>query len=136
MIRTLTRSAHAASERKALWRRVHKMYAWFNHDSLEKCYTLLDPKLVDQSNIDPSRYAESLRAFKDVYGSIKPWHMQISLHLDASANKNDPRPFAYVYVIWKDEGLNFHMFKERWVKHANKWYTRVVGLVPNVPVSK
>jgi len=28
------------------------------------------------------------------------------------------------------EAKEFHMFRERWVKDGNMWFTRVVGLVP------
>jgi hypothetical protein len=62
---------------------------------------------------------------------VKQMYDRISLHLDASANKHDERPFAYVYVIWQDEAHGFHMFRERWVKHSDRWFTRVVGLVAN-----
>ena len=81
--------------------------------------------------LDPAVYAEGLRAFKEVYETINLWQIRISLHLDARSNKHDDRPFAYVYVVWQDAAHGFHMFRERWVKDANRWYTRVAGLVPN-----
>jgi hypothetical protein len=123
-------TSKSATERRALWRRIRRMYDWFNRALPEKCYSLLDPKLADRK-VQLPMYCDSLRGFKEVYGSIRLFHIRIRLHLDASTNKHDPRPFAYVYVTWKDEEHAFHMFKERWVKHAGKWYTRVVGLVPN-----
>lgn len=45
-----------------------------------------------------------------------------------------PRPFAYVYVVWKDAAKEFHLFRDRWVKDGGQWFTRVVGLVPAKPV--
>jgi hypothetical protein len=90
---------------------------------------MLDPKLV--SKVEPAGYAERLQAFKRAYGAIHPWHLRISLHLDGSSNKRDPRPFAYIYLIWQDDAHEFHMFRERWVKDDDRWFTRVVGLVPN-----
>lgn len=120
-----------ASERKVLDRRVRKMYAWFNLGLPDKCFSLIDPNLIDQSRVEAQAYGEGLSAFKEAYGSIRLFHIRISLHLDPSANKHDQRPFAYVYVTWQDEAHGFHMFRERWVKHAGKWYTRVAGLVPN-----
>src|ERR1700692_1652093 len=106
-----------ASERKILWRRIRKMYDWFNQGLTESCYSLVDPQLTEQGKVQLSLYRDSLRAFKKAYGSIRPFHIRISLHLNASSNNQDPRPFAYVYVTWQDETHAFHMFRERWVKH-------------------
>ena len=107
------------------------MYDWFNRGLWEECFSLVDPKLKEQSKVQLPVYAERLQAFKEFYGIIKPWHVRISLHLDASSNKQDERPFAYVYVVWQDDVHGFHMFRERWVKHSGRWFTRVAGLVPN-----
>jgi hypothetical protein len=107
------------------------MYDWFNRERWDKCFSLLDPKLLEQSRVQSSVYSDQLRSFKALYGTIRPWHVRISLHLDAASNKHDARPFAYVYVIWQDERHGFHMFRERWVKHRDRWFTRVVGLVSN-----
>src|SRR5438477_1334694 len=128
MTRAMHPSSHEAAERKALRRRVKQMYDWFNQALWEKCFSLIDPKLREQAKVRLPLYADRLRAFKEVYGRINPWHVRISLHLDPSANKHDERPFAYVYVIWQDEAHGFHMFRERWVKHSDRWFTRVVGL--------
>jgi hypothetical protein len=107
------------------------MYDWFNRERWDKCFSLIDPKLREQSKVELLANAARLQAFKEIYGTIRPWHVRISLHLDASSNKHDERPFAYVYVIWQDDVRGFHMFRERWVKQGDHWYTRVVGLVPN-----
>jgi len=107
------------------------MYDWFNQELWESCFSLIDPELREQSKVPLPTYADQLTAFKAAYGKINPWYIRISLHLDASSNKRDTRPFAYVYVIWQDDQHGFHMFRERWVKHSDRWYTRVVGLVPN-----
>jgi hypothetical protein len=107
------------------------MYEWFNQESWEKCFSLIDPHLSGASKVQLPAYAQSLQAFKQVYGAIRPWHIRISLHLDGASNKHDARPFAYVYVVWQDEAHGFHMFRERWVKESGRWYTRVAGLVPN-----
>jgi hypothetical protein len=124
-------SSHDASERKALRRRVRRLYEWFNRGLWEKCFSLVDPQLKAQSKVQLPTYAERMQAFQGVYGTITLWHVRIGLHLDGSSNKQDPRPFAYVYVIWQGKAHGFHMFRERWVKHADGWFTRVVGLVPN-----
>jgi hypothetical protein len=116
---------------KALRRRVLQMYASFNQGLWNKCLSLLDLLLRERTNLEPAVYAEQLHSFKNAYGRIDPWHMRISLHLDASSNKHDSRPFAYVYVVWQDASHGFHMFRERWVQHDGRWFTRVVGMVPN-----
>jgi hypothetical protein len=72
-----------------------------------------------------------MQAFKDAYGSIRLCWTRLSLHLEGAPKQRDARPFAYAYVLWQDEAHAFHMFRERWVKHEGKWFTRVVGLVPN-----
>jgi hypothetical protein len=107
------------------------MYDWFNRGQWEKCYSLVDPALREQSKVMLSAYADQLRTFKETYGSVRPWHVRISLHLDAPSNKHDDRPFAYVYLVWQDDAKEFHMFRERWVKNKGRWFTRVAGLVPN-----
>jgi hypothetical protein len=49
--------------------------------------------------------------------------------MDIRENKRDARPFAFVYIVWQDSDNEFHMFRERLVQDAGRWYTRVVGLV-------
>jgi hypothetical protein len=107
------------------------MYEWFNQELWEKCFSLIDPQLVERSGVHLPVYCETLQTFKKTYGRVRPWHIRINLHLDASSNKHDKRPFAYVYVVWQDDSHGFHMFRERWIKHDGKWFTRVVGLVVN-----
>jgi hypothetical protein len=130
MIRTKKSSGREASERQALRRKLKQMYDWFNRGAWEKCFSLLDPKLKKQSKLQLPLYSERMLAFKQVYGSINPWHIRLSKHLDGSSNKHDNRPFAYVYVVWQDQAHGFHMFRERWVKESGRWFTRVMGLVP------
>ena len=120
-----------ATERASLRRRVKQMYERFNQGLWDTCFELLDPKLREKANVESFAYVDSLRSFKNCYGAITPWYIRLSLHLDASANKFDDRPFAYVYVIWQDERHGFHMFKERWVKESGHWFSRVAGLVTN-----
>jgi hypothetical protein len=131
MIRARHSPEDETSEREALRRRVKQMYSWFNRALWDRCFRLVNPKLREQSKVEFDTYVEQLKSFKEVYGTIHPWYVRISLHLDASSNKHDPRPFAYVYVIWQDERHSFHMFKERWVRDSGHWFTRVAGLVPN-----
>jgi hypothetical protein len=107
------------------------MYEWFNQGLWEKCFERIDPKLREESKVELPVYVDQLQAFQEAYGTIHPWYIRINLHLDDSSGKPGERPFAYVYVIWQDERHGFHMFRERWVRHADQWFTRVVGLVPN-----
>jgi hypothetical protein len=127
----MPRVRHEASERQALRSRVKQWYAWFNRGLWEKCFSLIDPNLTEQSKVQLPAYAERLQTFKQVYGSINPWFVRISLHLEATAPQRDRRPFACVYVVWQDEAHRFHMLRERWVKDDGRWFTRVIGLVPN-----
>jgi hypothetical protein len=124
-------SRHEVAEREALRRRVRKLYDWLNRGLWAKCFTLIDPKLTSASKVRLADYSDRMQTFKQVYGSVSPWHIRISLHLDGSSKKHDKRPFAYVYVVWQDAEHRFHMFRERWVMDAGQWFTRVVGLVPN-----
>ena len=120
-----------AAEREALRRRVKQFYARFNKAEWDRCFALVDPRLSRQGTVELGSYSRLMGAFKAVYGSVKPWLTRLSLHLDAAPRQADKRPFAYVYVIWQDEGREFHMFRERWVKDSGRWFTRVAGLVPN-----
>ena len=131
MKRSVPSTERTVSERKALGRRVKLFYRRFNVEAWEACYRLIDPKLTQNGKVELAVYSERMRAFKTVYGSVKPWLTRLSLHLDASPHQRDTRPFAYVYLIWQDEAHEFHMFRDRWVKENAHWYTRVVGLVAN-----
>jgi hypothetical protein len=131
MIKTQQRTSRAGAERKELRRRTKQFYDAFNSGSWKACFTMIDPKLRNPPTVRVSVYAEQMRAFQEAFGSIKPWHIRISLHLEKRSGASDARPFAYVYVVWQDAAHGFHMFRERWVKHGGQWYTRVVGLVPN-----
>ena len=131
MKRVVHPAPHAASERAALRRRIKQFYLRFNEEDWEECYTLIDPPLTQRGKVELAGYSERMQAFKKVYGSVKLWLIRLSLHLDASSNQRDKRPFAYVYVIWQDDAHGFHLFRERWIKDNGRWFTRVVGLVPN-----
>jgi hypothetical protein len=129
MVRRTVRPDRISTERAALRRRIRQMYAALNRGDWAACYELIDPRLRDKGAIDLPRYAASLDMFKRAFGSVNPWYVRLSLHLPPHKNKQDPRAFAYVYVVWQDERRAFHMFRERWVKDGDRWHTRVVGLV-------
>jgi hypothetical protein len=119
------------TEREALRRRVKLFYRRFNKPDWAGCYALIDPQLTLKGRVRFDSYSEVMQAFKDVYGSVKPWLTRVSLHLNAAPNQSDKRRFGYVYVIWQDDTHSFHMFRERWINDHGQWFTRVVGLVPN-----
>ena len=118
-------------QREALRKRVKQFYLRFNEEDWAACYSMLDPQLTQQGKVDPAAFADQMQAFKKVYGRVQLWLTRLSLHLAVSAKQRDRRPFAYVYVIWQDGAHGFHMFRERWVEENGRWFTRVVGLVPN-----
>jgi hypothetical protein len=107
------------------------MYEWFNQGAWAKCFALIDPRLREQGRVEQQVHAGSLRRFKEVYGKIEPWYIRLSLHFEAPDHKYGERPFANVYVVWRDEAHAFHMFREQWVQDSGRWFTRVAGLVPN-----
>jgi hypothetical protein len=122
-------SASYASQRAALRKRIKRFYRTFNQKDWEQCFAHIDPRIRENSKILRAAYVASLEAFKQRYGTINIVHIRINLYLDVVNNKHDDRPFAYVYVFWQDDKKAFHVFRERWVKDAGRWYTRVVGLV-------
>jgi hypothetical protein len=131
MKQTVQSRKRAATERAALRRRVKQFNRRFNQGDWGGCYALIDPQIVQHHKVNLETYAELMQSFKEVYGSVKLWFTRLSLHLDAAPKQRDKRPFAYVYVIWQDDGHGFHIFQERWIKENGQWFTRVVGLVPN-----
>lgn len=131
MIRAKHSVRSETAERQALRRRVRQMYDWFNQGLWEKCFSLIDPRILEKSTRKFPAYAERLQEFQEAYGAIRPWHVRIKLYLDFSSSKHDDAPFAYVYTVWQDDSHRFHMFRERWVQHGGRWFTQVVGLVVN-----
>src|SRR5687767_10451732 len=108
------RAPLAKSDRAALRRRVLARVRRLNAGEWDECYEMIDPRLRAKGTLDAATHAGQLRAFRAAYGGVHPWHTRISLHLDGSKNKQDPRPFAYVYVVWQDAAKGFHLFRERW----------------------
>jgi hypothetical protein len=131
MKRAVHTTKRDAAVREALRRRVKQFYRRFNKADWAGCHELIDPQLRQQGKVNLDTYSELMQAFKNVYGSVKPWTTRLSLHMEATPKQRDQRPFAYVYVVWQDEVHGFHMFRERWVKDDGWWFTRVMGLVPN-----
>lgn len=119
------------ADRTAIRRRVKQFYRAFNQEIWSRCFAMIDPKLSEGGRVVAASYAASLREFKESYETVGIWYVRTSLHMDARDNKRDARPFAFVYIVWQDSQNEFHMFRERWVQDAGRWYTRVVGLVVN-----
>ena len=131
MSREVNKANGHTSERMAIRRRIKQFYRAFNNAKWSRCFALIDPKLSENDRIDVASYSESPGAFKACYGEVRIWYMRTSLHMDIRDNKRDPRPFAFVYIGWQDVNDEFHMFRERWVLEAGRWFTRVAGLVVN-----
>ncbi len=119
------------AERAALRRRVKRFFNRFNKADWQGCYDMVDPSLIQQGKVQLDAYSGLMSRFQDVYGSITISWTRLSLHPEGAPKQGDPRPFAYVYILWQDETHEFHMFRERWIKDHGQWFTRVVGLVPN-----
>jgi hypothetical protein len=124
------RKSTPATERAALLRQVKGMIRDFNAERWERCFARIDPRLREKGSPEPSAHARQLKAFREAYGEIAPWHTRASLYAAVKTNKTDDRPFAFVYIVWQDAAKQFHIFRERWVKDGDRWFTRVVGLVP------
>jgi hypothetical protein len=112
-----------------LRRRVRALYRAFNRADWARCFAFIDPKLRDAGRVEPATHADAMGTFRQTFGDVRIWHIDISLSEDAQSNKIDGRPFAYVYVFWQDDRSGFHVFRERWIVDGGQWYTRVVGLV-------
>src|SRR2546423_7005578 len=91
-----TKPSPDATERRALRRKVTLFCESFNDAAWLKCFSLIDPKLRESGKVDREAYVDSLQQFKATYGEIQPWHIRLSLHLEART-KTDARPFAYVW---------------------------------------
>jgi hypothetical protein len=128
MIRARHRPPSKEDLRAALRRRIRLLYEALNQRDWPRCFKMLDPKLRETERVNASDYAKSLAEFQQSYGHVEIRHIEISLYLDARG-KNDSRPFAYTYVLWKDARGGVHLFRERWVLDERRWFTRVVGLV-------
>jgi hypothetical protein len=124
------RAPKANPDRAALRRRVLARIRALNAGDTDVAFEMIDPKLRAKGTPQSATHAEKLLAFRAVYGEIEPWHVRINFYPDGTTNKHDPRPFAYVYLVWKDAAKEFHLFRDRWVKDGGQWFTRVVGLVP------
>lgn len=122
--------ASVRTNRAALRRRVSAMIRDLNAGRWDRCFARIDPRLRAADKVEQATYADQFERFRAAHGEVAPWHTRINLHLDATKNKHDPRPFAYVYIVWQDAGKGFHLFRERWVYDGGDWYTRVVGLLP------
>src|SRR5688572_25835596 len=99
MSQRLKPSRKEAAARNALRRRVTQWQERFNSARWHECFTLVDPRLTSTGKVNEARYGQTLSEFKMRYGSIRCWHVRISMHLKGASS--DPRPFAYVYVVWQ-----------------------------------
>lgn len=129
MKRTTTQAKITAADRNTLRRRIRRLYAALNRAEWGRCFEMLDPHLSLEGRVQRSVYAKQLEEFRNRYGSISPQWMRLQIVPEGAARQGDPRPFALVIVLWQDAHGEFHLFRERWVKHQGRWYTRVAGLI-------
>jgi hypothetical protein len=117
-----------AAERIRLNQRIRRFYRYFNENNWKACFERVDPKLREgRVNFGP--YAESLSSFFEKYGPIQIESIDLRLYASVQTNRHDDRPFAYGTVHWQDNQHKPHVLRERWVKSADEWYTRMVGLI-------
>lgn len=110
--------------------RIVNFYRFFNRQDWLRCHHYIDPKLQSQSAVSLADYSRSMQTFFEEYGPIQDVRIvKLNIHAGSQA-KADRREFAYLVISWKDKKNQFHHFKERWIKDRDKWFTRVVGLVP------
>jgi hypothetical protein len=111
--------------------RINSFYRFFNRRDWARCYEYVDPKLRSKRKSGLSDYSQTLRDFFEAHGPVEQVKiLKISIHSGISI-KDDQRNFAYVVISWKDKSNRFHQFRERWIKDREKWFTRVIGLLPN-----
>jgi hypothetical protein len=123
--------ANNPHDTRSLAARVVNFYRFFNKQDWLRCYEYIDPSLRAKGSVGPDSYSDTLHAFFRAYGPIRDLKI-VSLRVHSGSQaRNDPRDFAYVVISWKDRFNGFHHFRERWIKDRDKWFTRVVGLVPH-----
>jgi hypothetical protein len=111
--------------------RINFFYRFFNQRNWARCYEYVDPKLSAKTKSGLSDYSQTMRDFFEAHGPIAQVKiLKISIHSGIEA-KNDQRDFAYVVISWIDKSNELYHFRERWIKDREKWFTRVIGLVPN-----
>ena len=116
------------AERKALRNRLSSFYRSFNREKFEKCYEFIDPELRDRGRVEKHKYTTSLSDFLAYYGTMTTVWTKIEIYYEIETRAG-VQTFAYPLIVWKDSRNVHHLFRERWVKRGDTWYTRVVGLV-------
>jgi hypothetical protein len=117
------------NDRERLRHRVRRNITHINEQQFDECYNLLDPKLLSSQTAGSNDFLVSLKTFIEVYGRINVWHTKLYGTWDSRKMNGDKRPFAYAYVVWFDAQRRFHLFRQRWVRDGDLWYSRVIGLV-------
>lgn len=125
------RIADSRHDMLSLAARINFFYRFFNLQEWARCYEYVDPKLRAKRESGLSDYSRIMREFFMAHGPVEQVKiLKISIHSGITA-KDDQRDFAWVVISWKDKANEFHRFKERWIKDGEKWFTRVIGLMPN-----
>lgn len=114
-------------DQRRLRRRVFNYFRALSAGQVHKCFEYVDPALKSENKVSEESYTESLERFKNFYQTIDV--ASIREMMIPPGSKRDPRAFAYVVVFWLDGKNQPHVFRERWVKQDDDWFTRVLGYV-------
>lgn len=124
----MQKSKRRAWDSATLRQRIRTFYRHFNRANWRGCFKMIDPRLRNGARVDVDKYAAYLEHFKEFYGSVQIRYVEVKLVAKVN-NPKDNRPFAYVVIFWKDKHQSYHLFRERWIKDRERWFTRVVGLI-------
>lgn len=120
------------NQQASLKRRVRQFYAALNAGAFEKCYHLIDPRLLaEPGTVTLFQYENALAVFLQQVGGVTVRQVTITgLHLGQPNKLYEGRDFALGKTVWEDAAGNTHQFAERWVCENGLWYTRSTGLLP------
>jgi hypothetical protein len=114
----------------SLRRRIRQFYRQLNQRAFDRCYRMIDPRvLLKPSSVTLYQYESALAQFLDRFGSVKVLEMDLDLHLGEPSALYEGRGFALGKTTWADEAGEQHVFSERWVWDERAWYTRSTGFV-------
>jgi hypothetical protein len=117
-----------AKGEKQIKQRIRRFYGLFNAAKWSSCYRMVDPALREK--LDFTSYSKSLADFRRYYGAICIVKAaKLKVHTNVNGGGYGGRDFASGVLIWLDNSDQPHVFKERWIRDGDHWYTRMAGLV-------
>ena len=120
----------ATDKQTALKCRIRQFYTLLNARRFERCYRLLDPRLLEKpGTVTLFQYENALAEFLDSVGTVKVREVAIHrLHLNEPSKLYEGRDFALGRTGWED-AAGKRQFSERWVCEGATWFTRSTGLL-------